>query len=99
MNESSVIKAPFTPDQVEALNRYQKIAHFHPFTCGSGNRTDEKHLDGEGVLVATPDGWKCPYCDYTQDWAHAVMAQPHDERPLMEILNPFFEVFKEAQNG
>lgn len=58
----------FTPEEVISLNAYQKSGAFHPFTCG-GNRTDEKHLDGEGLLVATEDGWICPYCDYKQDWA------------------------------
>jgi hypothetical protein len=60
----------FTPDEVESLNAYQKSGMFHPFTCGSGNRTDDKHLDGEGILVATEDGWTCSYCEYKQDWAH-----------------------------
>jgi hypothetical protein len=60
----------FTPEQVKCLNLYQKEGRMHPFTCGSGNRTDEHHLDGEGVLVATEEGWKCPYCPYVQDWAH-----------------------------
>ena len=59
----------FTPDEVNSLNEYQRAGVMHPFTCG-GDRTDEKHLDGEGILVATEDGWNCPYCDYKQDWAH-----------------------------
>jgi len=67
-----MIKAPFTPEQVVALNRFQQCGRFHPFTCG-GNRKDAAHLDGEGVLVATPEGWRCPYCDYKQDWAHDEM--------------------------
>jgi hypothetical protein len=62
----------FTPSEVKSLNEYQKARVMHPFTCG-GNRTDEKHLDGEGILVATEDGWICPYCDYTQNWAHDFM--------------------------
>lgn len=66
-------KAPWTKEQVDALNRYQEKGMFHPFTCGSGNRTDEKHLDGEGILLATVNGWMCPYCDYKQDWAHEFM--------------------------
>lgn len=66
------VVAKWTQEQIEALNRFQKSGSFHPFTCG-GNRTDEKHLDGEGILVATEDGWICPYCDYRQDWAHDFM--------------------------
>jgi hypothetical protein len=70
----SEIQAPFTLEQVAALNRFQQNENGHPFTCANGR--DEKHLDGEGVLVATPEGWVCPYCDYTQDWAHDFMAKP-----------------------
>lgn len=68
-----MLKAPWTQEQVDALNRFQESGQFHPFTCGSGNRCDDKHLDGEGRLVATVDGWVCPYCDYKQDWAHEFM--------------------------
>lgn len=67
------IKAPWTPEQVEALYRWQKNPNMHPFTCGSGHRTDPHHLDNEGVLIPTVNGWKCPYCEYTQDWAHDFM--------------------------
>jgi len=68
--DSEIIRAPWTPEQVAALNRYQQAHDFHPYTCG-GNRKDEWHLDGEGVLVATEKGWVCPYCNYTQNWARA----------------------------
>lgn len=67
------IKAPWTLEQVAALNRWQSNDHVHPFTCGSGNRKDERHMDKEGVLLATASGWVCPYCDYRQDWAHDFM--------------------------
>jgi hypothetical protein len=60
-------KAPFTQEEIDVLNEHQKNREFHPYTCG-GNRKDAKHLDGEGVLVATEDGWKCPFCDYKQNW-------------------------------
>lgn len=62
----------FTPDEVESLNAYQASRSFHPFTCG-GDRTDVNHLDGEGLLVATEDGWKCSFCDYRQSWCHQFM--------------------------
>ena len=63
----------FTPEEVKSLNEYQQAGYFHPFTCGSGNRTDKHHLDGEGLLVATENGWVCPYCNYVQNWAHDSM--------------------------
>jgi len=59
----------FTADEVESLNAYQTSGAFHPFICG-GDRTDANHLDGEGLLVATEQGWICRYCPYTQSWAH-----------------------------
>jgi hypothetical protein len=62
----------FTPEEVESLNAYQNYGLVHPFTCG-GDRTNENHLDGEGILVATEAGWHCPYCKFRQDWAHPWM--------------------------
>lgn len=56
----------WTDEQVEKLNEYQTKGHMHPFTCGNDH-------DGERVLVATRQGWVCPSCSYTQDWAHEFM--------------------------
>lgn len=70
--EVELIYAPWTDEQVKNLNAWQKDETVHPFTCG-GDRGDKAHKDGEGVLVATRKGWKCPYCPYTQIWAHAFM--------------------------
>jgi hypothetical protein len=66
------IVAPWTDEQVEGLNRWQTAGIMHPYTCA--NRNDDRHpsrafLD-RGTLLATPDGWVCPDCDYTQNWAH-----------------------------
>ena len=67
------ITAPWTSEQVDALNRFQQEANMHPFTCGA------LHSSGQSpVLQATHDGWVCPdsACKYTQEWAHAFMADP-----------------------
>lgn len=54
----------WTEDQVASLNGYQGCGWYHPFTCAC-----------RAVLVAEPSGWRCPNgCGYTQDWAHAHMA-------------------------
>lgn len=67
------IHPPWSDDQVEALNAYQASGRFHPFTCG-GEHANERYSPD---LVATTDGWVCPQrCGYTQDWAHAAMAEP-----------------------
>ncbi len=56
-------KAPWTPEETTALNRYQQAGWMHPFTCPHGH----------GDLVATEAGWICEGCSYTQDWAHDFM--------------------------
>ena len=60
-------QAPWTQAQVDSLNRYQYESHGHPFECPY--RHGREHL-----LIATVDGWRCPNCPYTQDWAHHYMA-------------------------
>lgn len=61
----------FTPDEVERLAANQVGRAIHPFTCP--NRGDGNHrvaYGDKGALVATTRGWICPFCDYTQNWAH-----------------------------
>jgi hypothetical protein len=68
------IRAPWTPEQVAALNAFQQRGGMHPFTCGHDHPA---HPDA--VLEATPKGWRCFVlgCEYEQDWAHAFMADPN----------------------
>lgn len=62
------IYAPWAPDQVTALNRFQRAGQFHPFTCGGSHG---HHVN----LLATVGGWICPEgCGYVQMWANAFMA-------------------------
>jgi hypothetical protein len=77
------IVAPWDDATVAALNRWQAAGSVHSFTC-TGDRADAAHArsaallgqsDG-GVLVANPNGWHCPACGYTQDWAHGFMRDP-----------------------
>jgi hypothetical protein len=67
LKRNEVLVSPWTAEQVDALNRFQRAGVMHPFTCvghvGGGDRT----------LVATRSGWICCHCDYTQGWAHAFM--------------------------
>lgn len=60
------INAPWTAQQVDALNRFQRSGVFHEFTCPG-------HGHGDRTLVATRSGWICCHCDYRQYWAHAAM--------------------------
>ena len=59
----SVTDGPWTDEQVQGLNEYQEAGWFHPYTCGSDSH--EHHVN----LRATPNGWVCPECPYTQGWA------------------------------
>lgn len=72
-----VSEPPWTQQQVDYLNDFQKDGRFHPFTCP--NRSPQTHVVRVarqfGVLVATADGWVCPDCDYTQGWAHDFMVE------------------------
>lgn len=57
-------------EAIDALNAQQCSRLVHPYTCGNRDAASMAlHLDGEGILVATPDGWVCPYCDYRQPLA------------------------------
>lgn len=87
----------FTPEQVVALWGYQfgpwrnpleeeteENKHLplpmHPFTCG--NRSGHPDLAGDkGVLVPTVRGWICPFCDYSQHWAHPFMMRGRNADP------------------
>lgn len=66
-----LVRAPWTAEQVAALNDWQKNDAVHPFTCANDHGTQE-----DRELVATTDGWICRHCDYRQDWAHRMMMEP-----------------------
>lgn len=80
--ELSETERVFSPDQVENLAIWQTKGQFHPFTCperGDGNHRD---IYGDlGALIPTTRGWICPFCDYTQNWAHGFMAGPALREP------------------
>lgn len=69
------IKTPFTQEQVDKLNNYQKSGKFHPYTCSKSFEECEvnqmpKDNSKDGILTATESGWVCPCGKYKQDWAH-----------------------------
>jgi len=66
------ITAPWSVEQVASLNNYQNIGWMHPFTCP--NHADDAHNE-HPYLRATPEGWQCDACPYTQDWAWQFMAE------------------------
>ena len=85
--DPNIVKAPFTPEQVENLNEYQKLGKWHPFTCCSPEDISEcqrRSGENEGLLVASEEGWTCPCGKYKQDWCHQFMT---DVKTLKENWN------------
>lgn len=73
----------FSPDDVVALANWQMPQpdpadpfkfRGHPFTCPNRGDGNHRNVFGDlGALVPTVRGWVCPFCDYTQNWAHGFM--------------------------
>lgn len=83
------IDAPWSAQQVDALNLFQRDKFIHPFTCPD-------HHEGDRDLIATRKGWICCHCDYTQTWAHAYMASKTaaERAKYMEEVfgwNPYYQ--------
>jgi len=76
--ERDTVEAPWTDEQVDALNRWQQCGHVHEFTCPN-------HHKASRVLEAKNDGWHCPGCTYTQTWAHVMMTREPPPSPLERI--------------
>lgn len=72
--------APWTPEQVAALNAYQTSGHMHPYTC--------PHHGGAPRLIAFTAGWRCAGCTYKQDWAHAIPREPLADLPAGLPVEP-----------
>lgn len=91
------VTAPFTNEQVDALNKWQRLGYVHPFTCCS-HETCKKHEYAVGTLTATTEGWVCPCGKYTQDWAHSYMADEaqHPADPFAAWRKRYVDLIKVA---
>lgn len=81
--------APWTDEQVSALNEFQHEANCHPFTCGTHSSPLDKEPKCQGILVAEPDGWRCPVCGYRQGWCHNFMLDrtfTEETRKVRELI-------------
>lgn len=54
-------KPPFTTEEIQSFNEYQKVGIMHPYTCGN------REHSGDDLLFAKEDGLYCPTCEYKQD--------------------------------
>lgn len=68
--DNQIIEAPWTDEQVTALNHYQQDGHGHPFT-------GKRYPDGtERILIATNLGWIAEEGGpVIQTWAWEFMAK------------------------
>lgn len=73
MNGGKLV-APWSEEQVDAINDWQECDYVHPFTCPC----DHPETEDQSSLVATEAGLYCPEpsCEYEQSWVHAYMADP-----------------------
>lgn len=72
---ADTIRAPFTPEQVGKLNRWQQAGTVHEATCPN------EHT-GSRILYATSSGLRCRMCGYHQTFAPRVML----EKPPAQVL-------------
>jgi len=71
---SEQIEAPWESDQVKSLNDWQIHGDMPAFTCIKRDDGEHRHIGRDtGMLIATKNGWICPFCDYSQNWAHEFM--------------------------
>lgn len=95
---SDKIYAPFTPEQVEALNEYQESNFMHAFTCGRSGEAGclNGGKDQNRDLIATCDGWVCPCGNYKQDWAHAFTEDPVVVKKTQDLQQQIKELSYES---
>jgi hypothetical protein len=62
------VEAPFSQEQVDHINEFQRTGFMHPFTC--------PHCSGcsDRDLIASENELRYPNCDYRQTWVHDFMA-------------------------
>lgn len=97
------IEAPWTDQQVKALNKYQTCEYNHPFTCGNEGCN---HV----TLIAITDGWICPKCKkWVQTWAWDFMTtdlwkqihgvcSPESSKKVQDLLDDL-ETFTDETNA
>ncbi len=82
---SDRLLAPWSDDAIERLNKHQRLREFHPYTCPERDESTHSWRHGDlGVLVAMREGFMCPDCGYSQDWAYADHAMPRWELDLID---------------
>lgn len=71
------LNAPWTQQQVDAINEFQKLGFVHEFTCG-------EHSDVPLHACSSEMYCSVPHCGYSQTWVHDFMADKskHPKKPF-----------------
>lgn len=85
---------------VQALNEHQcKVCAGvpgHPYTCGRRDEPGHERAGGDtGLLIATKDGWRCPYCDYDQPYDEFEQVIVNEATRPRDESHPFFKFMGE----
>lgn len=65
-DDAPEIRAPFTPEQVEALRAWQACPWTHSLTCSGGSLEDCISGFADVAMLVYPEGLACPECQRTQ---------------------------------
>ena len=76
------IKAPFSPEQIQAINELQlglTIAdNFPPLVCPKREKRPHGNIGGRnGLLLATSSGMHCVFCGHVSSWVYDGMTNSH----------------------
>ncbi|TXI09603.1 MAG: hypothetical protein E6Q76_05295 [Rhizobium sp.] len=92
------------PAFVQYLNEHQcgvsDTLTGHPYTCRNRDQPGHGTAGGDkGLLIATAQGWRCPYCYYQQAFDGFEMSiveavRQTDNRPA--VLNAFTGAFRDV---
>lgn len=66
MSDDRNIRAPFSPEVISKLMRWQSAGTVHEATCPNNHY-------GNRVLRVSASGMRCPSCGYVQTFAPVVM--------------------------
>jgi hypothetical protein len=88
LDAEAISTSPWTPEEVLNLEAWQACTWVHPYTCGpcrDADPTDRDRLSmwrSDHPLVPTVNGWRCPTCNYRQNWCYGPMVYGPPPNPF-----------------
>jgi len=72
------VYAPFEPEQIQNLEKWQNSGYLHPFTCPHHSNNVLKVYRNALYCDATD-------CEYEQHWVHRMMVEPTPANPISKL--------------